>query len=86
MEKEYVDFSNLDLNGIISKFKDMLESEDHKDLFANAEMAKSVFYKVLNVEKEKEGALTRKGNLAPDFLTTSQDLPAGKGQESFLFG
>ncbi|MBQ7018938.1 MAG: DUF349 domain-containing protein [Bacteroidales bacterium] len=56
MEKEYVDFSNLDLNGIISKFKDMLESEDHKDLFANAEMAKSVFYKVLNVEKEKEGA------------------------------
>ncbi len=55
MEKEYVDFSNLDLNGIISKFKDMLESEDHKDLFANAEMAKSVFYKVLNVEKEKEG-------------------------------
>ncbi len=56
MEKEYVDFSNLDLNGIISKFKDMLESEDHKDLFANAEMAKSVFYKVLNVEKEKEEA------------------------------
>ena len=56
MEKEYVDFSNLDLNGIISKFKDMLESEDHKDLFANAEMAKSVFYKVLNVEKEKDGA------------------------------
>ena len=56
MEKEYVDFSNLDLNGIISKFKDMLESEDHKDLFANAEMAKSVFYKVLNVEKEKGGA------------------------------
>lgn len=56
MEKEYVDFSNLDLNGIISKFKDMMESEDHKDLFANAEMAKSVFYKVLNVEKEKEGA------------------------------
>jgi len=56
MEKEYVDFSNLDLNGIISKFKDMLESEDHKDLFANAEMAKSVFYKVLNIEKEKEGA------------------------------
>lgn len=56
MEKEYVDFSNLDLNGIISKFKDMLESEDHKDLFANAEMAKSVFYKVLNFEKEKEGA------------------------------
>lgn len=56
MEKEYVDFSNLDLNGIISKFKDMLESDDHQDLFANAEMAKSVFYKVLNVEKEKEGA------------------------------
>ena len=30
------------------------------------------------------GSATRKGNRAPDFLTTSQDLPAGKGQESFL--
>mgnify|MGYP003483321609 FL=1 len=56
MDKEVVDFSNLDLEGIILKFKDLLDGDDHQALFANAEYAKSVFYKVLNVEKEKEGA------------------------------
>lgn len=56
MDKEVVDFSNLDLEGIILKFKDLLDGDDHQALFANAEYAKSVFYKVLNVEKDKEGA------------------------------
>lgn len=56
MDKENVDFSNLDLDGIILKFKELLEGDDRQMLFSNAEYAKSVFYKVLNVEKEKDGA------------------------------
>lgn len=51
---ENIDFSNLDLEGIILKLKELIGSGDTQTLFSNAEHAKSVFYKVLNAGKEKE--------------------------------
>ena len=47
-----VDFSKLDLNGIISKFNELLEDEDSQNLYNNAEVAKASFYKILNELKE----------------------------------
>lgn len=50
-----VDFSKLDLNGIILKFKELLECENSQDLFRNAELAKASFYRILNEVKEQTG-------------------------------
>ena len=47
-----IDFSNLDLDGIILKFKELVESEDSQNLFRNAEIAKASFYRILNEVKE----------------------------------
>lgn len=47
---------SLDLNGIILKFNELVESENSQDLFDNAEVIKSSFYRLLNEEREKSGA------------------------------
>ena len=46
---------SLDLNGIILKFNELVESENTQNLFDNAEVIKSSFYKVLNEERVKSG-------------------------------
>ena len=50
-----IDFSNLDLYGIIGKFADLLDSGRTQDVFEVAESAKSHFYRALNQEKEASG-------------------------------
>ena len=50
-----VDFSKLDLNGIILKFNELVESNDSQNLFRNAEIAKASFYRILNEVKEETG-------------------------------
>ena len=50
-----IDFSNLDLYGIIGKFADLLDSGRTQDVFELAESAKSHFYRALNQEKEASG-------------------------------
>ncbi len=50
-----IDFSNLDLYGIIGKFADLLDSGRTQDVFEIAESAKSHFYRALNQEKEASG-------------------------------
>ena len=46
---------SLDLNGIIVKFNELVESGNTHDLFDNAEVLKSSFYRILNEEREGSG-------------------------------
>jgi len=45
----------LDLNGIILKFKELLDGEDSQAILKKADVIKSTFYKTLNEEREKGG-------------------------------
>ena len=46
---------SLDLNGIIVKFNELVESGNTQDLFDNAEVLKSSFYRILNEERDNSG-------------------------------
>lgn len=50
-----IDFSNLDLDGIILKLKELIAGGESQELAVNAEAAKSFFYRALNAQKEKTG-------------------------------
>lgn len=66
-EKEYVDYSEKSLSEILDIFSEMLEAEDHHDLYKNAEPLKAAFYK--NLKKERAAAMASEGsegNLSSD--------------------